>query len=111
MATWPCSNWWAQYARHVAVQRKQQHSGGAFVEPVHGVDLVPDLVAQHLQRKTGFVAVERAAMHQQPGRFVNGDKVIVAVEDGQGFGRGGGHAVGLVFVYKPIIALKAVSNA
>ncbi len=70
-----------EHAADFTIQRKQQHAGSAFVEPVHRIYLTADLVAQDLQRETGFVAIEHAAMHQQPGRFVNGDEAVVAVND------------------------------
>ena len=43
-------------------------------------------VAQALQHKTFFVARNGAAMYQPARRLVNGDQIVVAVQDGKGLG-------------------------
>jgi hypothetical protein len=65
----------------LAIEREQQHARSAFVEPVHGVHLLPDLVAKHLHRKTLLVRVDDRTVHEQPGRLVDRDQSVVAVED------------------------------
>jgi hypothetical protein len=78
----------AQVAGTVLVQRKDQHAGGASVEPVGGVDVTTELVAQQLHGKAGFVTIQLATVNQQAGGLVDDDHVVVLIEDGQ-HGRNG----------------------
>ena len=70
----------------VFVQSEHQHAAGALVQAVHGPQMLADLVAQALQHKTFFVARNGAAMYQPARRLVNGDQIVVAVQDGKGLG-------------------------
>jgi hypothetical protein len=43
--------------------------------------MLADLVTQQLHGETGLVAIDVAAMNQQSGRLVDGNQVLVAVEN------------------------------
>jgi hypothetical protein len=77
----------AELAADVAVEGKEQHARGAAIQPVRGVHVLADLVAQDLHSKAGFVAVEDGAVDEQASRFVDGDQVFVAIQNRQGFAR------------------------
>jgi hypothetical protein len=67
---------------------EQQHAAGGLVEAVQREQLLPELVLERAQGGAFLVRVQRAGVHQQPGRLVDGDQVGVEVEDGQGVGHG-----------------------
>src|SRR3569832_2218328 len=69
--------------RRLAVQREQQHARGGLVDAMDRIDAPPDLIAHALQRVFSLVAIDGAAVHQQARRFVDGDAVLVAIEDGE----------------------------
>ena len=50
---------------------------------MHRPDATPDHVAQQLDRKARFVSVDAAAVDEEPRRLVDGDDVLVVIEDGQ----------------------------
>ena len=68
------------------VEGEQQNTRGAPVKPMCGIDATADLVAQALQDKTLFMARHGSAMYQPARRLVNGDQIVVAVQDGKGLG-------------------------
>ncbi len=63
----------------IFVERKQQHTAGFAVQTMSGKYMLPHLVAQDLHGKFRGIAGQRAAMHQQTGRFVNRQQVFVAI--------------------------------
>ena len=64
-------------------QSENQNAGSGFVEPVYRVDMLANLVAQHLNGKAGFVTVDRAAVYQQAGRFIDGDVMRITIYNSQ----------------------------
>lgn len=64
----------------IAMQPKNQHARCRLVEPVYRVYVLAKLVAQQLHGKTRFVAIDRAAMHQQAGWLVDCGVVVIFVE-------------------------------
>jgi hypothetical protein len=72
--------------RHSARAGEQQHAAGGLVQAVQREQLLPELVLERAQGGAFLVGVQRARVHQQPGRLVDGDQVGVEVEDGQGVG-------------------------
>ena len=50
---------------------------------MHRPDATADHVAQQLDRKARFVSVDTTAVDEEPRRLVDGDDVLVLVEDGQ----------------------------
>ena len=47
--------------------------------------MAADLVTQDLHGKARFVAIQYRAMNQQASRLVDGDQVVISVENGQFF--------------------------
>ena len=73
----------AQQATGIAVECKEQDTRSAAVQTMHRMHMLTDLVAQDLHGKACFVTIKHRAVNQQPGRLVDGDQVIVTVEDWQ----------------------------
>jgi len=73
----------AEHRCDLGRQREQQHARGAAVQPVHRPHRPAKLVAQQLQRGLVLLRSELGAVHQQPRRFVDGDEVVVEMQDGQ----------------------------
>ena len=71
----------AEPAPDLAVEGEEQHAGRAAVEAMHRMHVLPDLVAQQLHGEASFVAVEQRAVHEQARRFVDGDQILVAIDD------------------------------
>jgi len=71
----------AQFARCLWLEGEQQYARGPPVEPMHRLHAAADLVAQQLHGEARLVTVDVAAMDKQAGRLVDGDEIIVAVED------------------------------
>ena len=67
----------------LGTQSEQQNAGGASIEPMRCVDPLADLVAQQRQDILVFPRVDPATMDEHSRRLVDGDAVIVAVEDFQ----------------------------
>ena len=72
-----------QRARRRRVQAHHQHAAGALVEPVHGVDMLAQLVAQRLHYKTGLPGIQSGAVHQPACRFVHRHHIVIAPENVQ----------------------------
>ena len=68
------------------VNPNYQHPAGALVEPVHGVDMLSQLVTQGLHHKPRLARVQPRAVHQPACGLVQGHQVLVAPEDVQGRG-------------------------
>ena len=85
-----------QRAGHLGAEREDEHARGASIEPVRRPHRSAELVAQALQRGVLLVRVDRGAMHQQPGRFVDHREVVVQMEESQRRGgrRGEGESRG-----------------
>ena len=66
------------------VKREQQYAAGRAVKTVCRIALESGLFLQDLQHGFVCVPLQRAAVDEQPRRFVYGDEVCVAVEDGEG---------------------------
>ena len=66
-----------------AVKGKEQHARSASVKAMGGVNPPPDLVAQELDSKARFAAVDIAAVDEQARRLVDGDQALIPVEDAQ----------------------------
>ena len=52
-------------AADVTIEGEEEYAGGAAVEPVNGMYVPAELVAQNLHGEAGFVAVEAGTMHQE----------------------------------------------
>jgi hypothetical protein len=48
---------------------------------MQGVNMLAQLVAQLLHGKTGLVLIDRAAVHQQTTGLVDGNQVIILIND------------------------------
>lgn len=68
---------------HFALETKQQHARSPAIEAMQGRNLASQLIAQQLHRKTRFMTIEVAAMHQQAGRFMDGHQGIILIKKGE----------------------------
>ena len=79
------------------VQAHHEDAAGAFVETVHGVDMLAELIAHGLDHEAGFACVQPGAVDQPAGGLVDRDHVFIApdqVERGErAAGDVGGHRV------------------
>lgn len=75
----------AEQAGGLDVQAEEQNARGAAVKSVSRPDALADLIAQDLDRKACFVAIDFRAMDKQVGRLVDDDDMLVAKKNGQGF--------------------------
>lgn len=75
----PCVELLANRRRRIGVEGEQQYPGGSLVESVDGKYALADLIAQQLHRKSGLVAIQIAAMHEEARRLVNGNQTVVTV--------------------------------
>ena len=55
------------------------------IQPVGRPDALADLVTQHLDGETRFVAVDVRSVDEQARRFVDGDDVRIGVKDVERF--------------------------
>ena len=78
-----CRNLLTEQTGGVGVQREQQHAAGGPVETVCRIAFQPGLLMQQLQHGHGGMAVKRAAVYGDARRFVDGDEMRIAVEDGE----------------------------
>lgn len=62
---------------------KDKYSRGAPIEAMNRPNPLSDLIPQQLDREARFVAVQAATMDEQPGRLVDGDELLVPIEDGE----------------------------
>ena len=86
-----------EFACRIRVQTHDQHAASAFVQTMHGIDMLPQLVAQRLHHEARLARVQPGSVHQPTGGFVHGHHVVVAPEQaqrrqglqgsGSGFGR------------------------
>jgi hypothetical protein len=67
----------------LGAQRKQQHPRRRLVQTVDRVNVLTNLVAHGLHGELRLVTVDHGTVDQQPGGFVDGDEVVVVVEDFQ----------------------------
>ena len=72
-----------QGPRGGGVQGHDEHAAGALVQPVHGVDVLADLVAQRLHHEARFARVQTCAVHQPARRLENGHHVRVLPQQAQ----------------------------
>lgn len=78
-----------EMAGGVGVEGEQQHPGGTLVEAMHRLNPAAELIAQQLDREAGFMAIDGTAVHQQPGGLVDGDQVLILIDDRErGLGSG-----------------------
>ena len=73
-ALWPLA---VQFSGRIRVEGKHEDTGGRFVQAMYRIDLLPKLIAKHLYCKTGFMAVDGAAVYQQATGLVNGNQMVV----------------------------------
>lgn len=71
-------------ARGVRVAGKYHDARGRAVKAVDRIKTLPDLIAQGLQEKSVRVAVNRRAVHQQSGGFVDHNQRLILMDDGDG---------------------------
>lgn len=50
---------------------------------MRGPDRAAQLIAQHLQGETGLARVQSGAMHQQTGRLIDRDQMVIKMKDVQ----------------------------
>jgi hypothetical protein len=67
----------AQRAGIFGVQAEQQDAGCAAIQAVCRPDPLADLVAQDLDGKARFVAIDFGAMNKQAWRLVDDDQVLI----------------------------------
>ena len=69
--------------RSVTVECEQQDPRSRSVQAMNGKHRLANLIPQHLKCELARVNIDPAAMHHQLGRFVNRDKVLIVIEDGE----------------------------
>lgn len=79
---------------------KQQYARGASIEAMGGPHVLANLVAQNLNRKARFVAIDFRTVDEQAGRLVDCDQMLVAVENGEFFSQKNAALRRLAFPYR-----------
>ena len=69
-----------QLPRDVGGQAEQQHPRGGFVQPVHRIHPLTQLVSYLLQREAGFMPVDGTAVHQQTAGLVDCHQLLIAID-------------------------------
>ena len=72
-----------QRGRYRRIEREHQDARGTAIEAMHGIDPLPQLVAQALHHHVAVTAT-RHAMHQHPGGLLDCHQVHIAMQHGQG---------------------------
>jgi hypothetical protein len=68
-------------------EREQEDARGRLVEAMHRVNPLTNLVAKQLQGETGLMPINWTTVHEQPARFIDGNKALIPINNREPFHR------------------------